>query len=332
MIARALLATINADHPQAGMLAGFRTVFGASNVRDFDYMAARRAGLALDKVNRMFVEDCCRHRPDWIWLQVQETGVLTPEAIAEVRRRLPGAVVTHWMGDCRAAVPPYLASICRVTHLTLVSNDGQMGMFKVAGAQKALYCQIAVDWDEDVLGLPPWEPPFRVPDVVFCGNNYGRAFPGTPDREGAILALRAAKIDAGVVGGGWSRPFNPVGTCGVKQQHHVYRRAKVALSISHFNDIRLYYSDRQLISMASGTPVVCRHVPGLEDEFKDGVECLWYRTSQELVAHVRSLLADPRRAVAIGAAGRDAVIRDHTWEARIRQILPSVEGAIPVGG
>jgi hypothetical protein len=209
--------------------------------------------------------------------------------------------------------------------VTFNSSVGQATLFRQAGASEVQYCQIGVDWEEDVLGLPKWTPPFRVPEVVLCGNYYGKTFPGTGDREDAVRRLEREGIDVGIVGTGWPKGFPVVGQCGVKQQHHVWKRAKVGLNINHFNAIELYYSDRQLISMASGTPVVCRHVPGLEREFVHGTHCLWYEDPADVVPHVQSLLGSEERRRWLGARGREVVLRGHTWWSRILGVLPTIE-------
>jgi len=97
------------------------------------------------------------------------------------------------------------------------------------------------------------------------------------------------------------------------------------LNVNHFNDIQNYYSDRQLIAMASGKPLVCKYIPGLENEFENGKHCLWYYDEPELVKHVKSLLANPSLAARIGAAGKEEVLKNHTWEARVRDVLPDIE-------
>ncbi len=324
MIRKVLTATINYDHPQCGMLRAFRGLF--PEVTDFDYFYRHvRAGESTKSINEAFVAACVKAQPDWIWLQLQDTNVIGAAAILEVREALPKCVVSHWTGDCRPSVSPYLASICQSTHLTLVSSVGQLQMFRNAGAPQAEYLQIGVDWEEDLLGIPDWAPGFPVPDVVFCGNHYGDKFPGTVDRLVAIEALKAAGVNVGVVGNGWPAGIKVVGSCHVKQQVHVYRRAKVVLAINHFNGIERYYSDRQLISMGSGTPVVCFAVPGLEAEFKDGVECLFYRTTNELVMDTIGLLSSDKMRRDVGRAGRAAIWRSHTWPSRILSVVPLVE-------
>lgn len=318
------MAAINADHPQLGMRQAFEEVVGAGAVADYDYLALHRAGHSVAQINDGFVAAVRAFHPDWVWLQVQESGIISADTVRAAAEACPTAVISHWMGDCRRTVPSYLASICAATDLTLVSNAGQLDMFRAAGARRAEYCQIGLDFQEDVLGLPAWTPPFHVPDVVFCGNHYGMTFPAGPDRLRAIWALRRAGVQVGVVGTGWPAGFPVLGQCGVKQQHHIYTRAKVALSLSHFNDIALYYSDRQLVAMASGTPVVCQYVPRLETEFTDGVHCMFFRSVDTLIKKVTTLLDDKPLRVRIGAAGKTIVVERHTWAARFRQILPII--------
>jgi len=325
-IRRVLASCINADHPQRGMIGAFQAVLGPEQTFEYDYLSRMRQGLSKSEVNRELVQAAIEARPDWLWLQLQDLGVIESRTLREIRGALPKCVITHWMGDCRTTIAATLAAICREAHMTLVSNMGQLPMFLAAGSREARYLQIGLDWEEDVLGEPPWTPPFRVPDVVFCGGYYGESFPGTKDRLEACRALAGASLDFGVVSPtGWPAGVPVVGACHVKQQHHVWKRARVCINSNHFNDIELYYSDRQIISMASGKPLVCQYVPGLEREFSNGEHLLWYKSTEELVQNVRGLLADVTAAERVGRAGRDLVCAAHTWEHRIRQILPDVE-------
>jgi len=324
-IKRVFSSSINADHAQAGMRYAFRKIFGDGNFAEFDYLELKRQHHDEGEINRMLVDQARSFKPDWVWLQLQDTNVIQPHAIQEIRKALPKCVVTHWTGDCRPSVSAYLGSIGQSTHLTLVSSVGQLPLFRAAGAQEAAYLQIGLDYEEDVLGSTRWRPDFNIPDVVFCGGYYGGIFPGTKDRVEAIETVRNAGIPIGIVGRGWPGQFPVIGQCGVKDQHHVWKRARVCLSVNHFNDIELYYSDRQLISMASGTPVVCRYVPGLEKEFVHGKHCLWYRHPNELVTYVSALLKNPAEAAELGRCGKEEVVRNHTWEARYRKLLPTIE-------
>ena len=326
MIQRVLVAAINYDHPQRGMIKAWADRY-PHNVREYDFLQRQRDGLSNEGVNAEFVEFVRSYRPDLIFMQLQESGVIEPAALGTIRNALPRTVLAHWMGDCRVSVSDYLANICRVTHVTLVSNVGQIHLYEYfSGPGRTKYFQIGLDWDEDVMGIPHWDPPFRVPEVVFCGGYYPESFPeGTSERVQVIKAIQNAGVDIGVVSPGpWPSDIPYAGACTVKQQHHIWKRAKVCLNVNHFNQIEQYYSDRQLISMASGKPLVCWAVPGLEREFKDRVHCMFFRYPHEAVHRVIELLNNPSLASQIGAAGREEVLKNHSWARRIEEVLPEL--------
>lgn len=335
-IQRVLVAPLNYSHRQRGQVEAFLQVFGAPNVREFDFMAIHRQG---DNPNAALLAAAQEFRPDWIWLQVQGADILHATTIGAIRLALPHCLITHWMGDLRWELSEGLAQMCKVTHATLLSNqDGaQHDLYRRAGAPRTAYVQIGLD-PEDLEPPGSWTPPFRVPEVVFCGGHYGHvaAFAdGTRERLGAIRQLRDKGFDVGVVGAGWPADIPVAGQCHVKQQVHVYRRAKVALSINHFNNVLGYYSDRHLIAMASGTPVVARYVPGLETEFVHGLHCFMYRDPFELESYVRRLLEPvaPHEGLPLsqvmGDAGAAFVRDHHTWRARIEGLRELAEGWRP---
>jgi hypothetical protein len=337
---------LNYSHRQQGQIHAFQEIFGYNNVHSsFDYMAWHRRGHSKFQINAELVDLALDIKPDWIWMQLQTSDIVDAQAITRIKAQLPKTVITHWMGDLRTEVPDPLARICKAADATLLSNRGQFKLYLDAGAKRVHYTQIGLDWDEDVLGLTwngdktnleRWEPPFRVPDVVFCGGYYEH-MPGHKLRLAAIRRLVEEGVDVGVVSESpWPSDIPVVGSCAVKQQHAVYRRAKVVLSINNFNDVESYYSDRQLIAMASGTPVVCTWIPGLEAEFRRNAHCMmfggWRKSASEfeydldsMVSQVFQLLNSNDLRASIGAAGRMRVMQDHSWYARILDLLPVVE-------
>lgn len=325
MIQKVLLSTINYDHPQNGMLQAFRSIFGSQNVQDYDYLELKRHRQSDSVINQELISVVQKTQPDWIWFQLQETGIIKPDTIEKLKQASPKTIISIWNGDCRARLSPYVEGTVRACHLALISNVGQISLFREAGAPNVRYCQVGMDFVEDIQGLPPWIPNFRVPEVVFCANYYGSNFPGSAARLAGVQALRNAGIDIGVVGKGWPVGSAVVGRCGVKQQFSVYQKAKVALSINNFNDVELFYSDRHLSAMASGIPLVTRYVPGLEEEFENGQHCLWYKDEAELIKYVQTLLEDEALRKKIGFQGRAEVIRKHTWFSRILDVIPTIE-------
>lgn len=335
-----LLLPLNYDHVQHGMIQGFRQAFGTDAVTMFDFMCAKHRPLGpatrtVDQVDKDFVEYVGQRKPDLVFMQLQDSGVIAAGAIDEARLASPATVFAHWTGDYRPQVSAYLASICSATDITFASSVGQLPAFVDAGAREATYLQIGLDWDEDVLGLPAWTPPFTVPDIVFCGSHYANSpWPiGTAQRLEAIRTLQGAGFDIGVVGTGWPSDIRVVGTCTAKQQHHVYTRAKVVLSVSHANDVDRYFSDRLLIAMASGTPVVSFEFPGMDDEFSvegDDAESELvprFSTPAQLLDIMTELRANEDWRQMLGIEQRAFVRATASWFSRIVEtVIPFTEG------
>ena len=280
------------DRLSRGQRDGLNHAFGPWNVDSYDYLEKLRAGEVA--IERDFIEWVGHYQPELVWMNLQDAGVITAEVVEAARARAPKTRFVQWIGDYHPVISPRIASTAKACNTTLVSSAGQIRDFFRAGARDVLYCQVAVDWTNDVHGWPSWTPPFRVPDVVFVGNCYldGPWSKGTEERLGAVRVLQDLGVDFGVIGSGWPKGVPVIGMCTVDQQASVYRLAKVVINVNHANDVERYYSDRMLIGMASGTPVVARHVPGLDAEFDRGTDLFWYETDDELRAAVRFLL-DP---------------------------------------
>ncbi len=93
------------------------------------------------------------------------------------------------------------------------------------------------------------------------------------------------------------------------------------------------YPGRVVEAMAAGRPVVSWRVPyRLRNEvlFRNGAEILLYERSspRQLKELVEMLLADPDMGRQIAERGRDKVLRYHTAEERVRQILAWVETGV----
>lgn len=73
--------------------------------------------------------------------------------------------------------------------------------------------------------------------------------------------------------------------------------------------------------MASGTLYITRYFLGLENFFANKRHLLWFKTIPEGVQLVRYYLNHPEERDVIREAGRQEVVANHTWDARIKQVL-----------
>lgn len=230
-ITRVLVVPLNYSHHQEGQVEAFEAIFGRPNVREFDYWGKHRGGLSPSEISFELYSAAVEFRPDWIWMQLQDSHVILPSVLGNIRRALPETLITHWMGDVRETVSDYLAAVCHETHATLVSSVGQQALYHDRGARHVHYVQIGLD-PVDVNPDARWtlsDAQLPVPEIVFCGGYYGSTFArGSAERLSAVRRLQAefGRARFGVYGTGWPDDVATVGRCHVKQQAHLYRKAR----------------------------------------------------------------------------------------------------------
>lgn len=101
-------------------------------------------------------------------------------------------------------------------------------------------------------------------------------------------------------------------------------------AVVHLPSYCKVYNSRVYEGMAAGRPVITSRGggrPRLDNLFEDGRDLLIYPADdpQALARHIRSILDDPEYARAIALRARDKLLRYHTAEARIRDILGWIE-------
>ena len=74
-----------------------------------------------------------------------------------------------------------------------------------------------------------------------------------------------------------------------------------------------------------GACLVTEHAPNLDDYLKPGVDCLTYKSADDLIYVLRTLLDKPDAAERIGLQGCKRCLVNHCYENRVRQFLDVVE-------
>ena len=317
---------------QLGPAAAFECGFESSTI--FDYRALGRTGGSPATIGQKFLNMVLSIRPDVIHLQVQESGQIPPASIAEVKKRLPNTIITHWTGDVRASVGHYLADVCKVTDLTLIASTGQIQLFKNAGAKRVRYWQVGIDAQLDIPKaeiVQKWSRDHGIEKVVFLANHYGNRFPASRDRLALVKAMRKEfGNDFGVYGASWPSELK-ARRVGYRQQGIVSAGATVTLAMNHFHGVDRWYSDRTALAIATGTCHVTHHVPGIEKEYVPDKEILIFQTVNQAVNIVANLLDNPELADRIGKAGQARALKEHTWDHRIeeyKRMISNLHGSV----
>jgi glycosyltransferase involved in cell wall biosynthesis len=320
---KVLYLPLNSDEiQQTGMEDAF--VGCGFSVCSFDYNRYHyRTNLPVDSELRTLVDEI---RPDWIHIQLQFAKFLSPQTISSIKQSHPSTLVTMWTGDIRSDIDDAFAKFIPHIDCGLISNKGQCSAYSSAagGKGKVEYWQIGYDhkffFRESETVRESLHQAMNH-DVCLCASWFP-GFPGAVERRITAQLLEARFGDRfALYGSRW-----PAGSPKTRSylnffsQQKAYNGSKVVISINNFNDVEMYFSDRQLVAMASGTLTLSRYIPGMEKYFRNGEHTVWFSSPQECVDLAQYYLSHPDEALRIGKAGADIVSKEHTYLHRVEEL------------
>lgn len=154
-------------------------------------------------------------------------------------------------------------------------------------------------------------PVLRDIDVSFIGQRYGV-------RARIVDFLRAAGIRVSCFGAGWgTRMISDA------QKVQIYNRSRIVLGVggTGLSERITCIKGRDFEVPACGTLYLTTYNPELVPLFDIGKEILCYYSEIDCVEIIRYYLECPEEAEAIGKAGHERCLREHTWEKRIVDLL-----------
>jgi glycosyltransferase involved in cell wall biosynthesis len=206
--------------------------------------------------------------------------------------------------------------ISRAFDLFLTNDPGCVARHAAAGA-RARELPIATN-EEFYRPLPPREE-MRCQVLVL-----GRAH---ADRVEPVKAL-VREFDTHVYGEGWDEH-------GVHSRGTIYGQDVLAALASAAATV-VFFLNREgdaLVKVglfdfaAAGGLVVTNRFPAVEQYLEFGRELVGFASTDDLLRQVRRLLDHPEEAAAIRRAGRERVLREHTW----RRVWPRILGWLAEG-
>jgi spore maturation protein CgeB len=163
--------------------------------------------------------------------------------------------------------------------------------------------------------------PGRVREIVVAGNMY-------PTRVRVLDRLHADGIPLRLYGAPFARwiPARPVmarhagRVVLTHEKAEVFRSATAVLNNLHPSELA-GVNARLFEAAGCGAAVLCEARPTLQDCFEVGREILAFSSYDELLAHCRSLLADPELVRYFGDAAAKRAHAEHTYQLRLTSIL-----------
>jgi spore maturation protein CgeB len=257
-------------------------------------------------------------------MQIQHTNVIDAGSVRKIKRNLPKTIISNWTGDVRSFVPRSYKTIGRHADVNLISSTGQLPLFKKEIGPNVKYWQIGYN---PRLYFPEEKPRHKYEwDICFIGNNNPKEkYPGRVERELACKLLRKKFGNRfALFGNGWPKSLKSRGSIDQKTVINAYHKSFAVLSVSHFNDINHYFSDRLLMCMASGRPTIQFHFPKYESYFTNNCDLVIANNVQDIGDKMDWLLANPKMANYIGQSGAAKVAAEHTYLSRVNELFELV--------
>jgi len=290
----------------------------------FDYrMATRSVGMidANDQLVRLAVENGI----DFIHLGKGES--ILGETIKRIKTVFPAIKIIHFYGDYRPSPPAWVTDLGRYVDVTFIQgrDEGLREKYQQAGCRRVEFLNCGTD--PDIFYPQSVDKEY---DIVFMAN-YSKPdkFEWMKGRLELVKAIASNGFGIHIFGTGWGKlgetknitlhPF-VAGEAFARE----CSKAKLALAYGT-NKVRGYTSwPRLLNSMSSGTMVLTKYFPGLEDVFENAYDLQWFTREKDLINLVRYYLDNDEERKKIAESGRNQVLENHTWNHRIETILSYV--------
>jgi hypothetical protein len=281
-------------------------------VQEVDYLAIDRRILIphlLDWVERF--------RPHMIISQIHDPHIFSPDDIQMIRSYHPSMVWVNWNGDVYedGLVSHDMLRVLQTIDLQLVVNAGVLHIYEQAHIPAA-YWQIG--WESADQGTPRMDMVLGA-DVVFLGNAYD------DPRRALYDAVKELDCSSTFYGDGWAE--TPGSTLyDFATGAAIINRAKIVLSDNMWNR-QGFVSNRLFQSMSAGGALLLQqHVPGLQEltGLVNGKHYVEWNDLHELKALITFYLKHEDQRVAIANAGTKYVRRYHSFDARVKQLIPGL--------
>ena len=303
---------------QPGMVRAFQAI--GADLTVFNFMAEHSA-MGKAHVENKLVELVSKLQPDICHMQLQMTNSIDPAAILRAKEASPGTIFTNWSGDIRKSPDRYFVSTSRAVDFSLISNVGQIDLYKGAGGANICYWQIGYD---PVRVKPLNKTNFKW-KVAFAANAHqDNIFPDARLRKTIMQTLRERfGNDAGLFGGGHAANLR-ISSCSQQQVNDVYNNSLTVVSVSNFNDVSHYFSDRLLDCVGSGRPTIAYRFPGIDSYFADRGDILVANSVEEIVELVNYCASNVEYANKVGRNGSIKALAEHTFTSRVLELVSMV--------
>ena len=258
----------------------------------------------------------CMFQPDIILTQFHDVSVWNASMVEDLRKEYPKAKFVNWNGDYfpeNFFNLKYMTMMQQFDLATFVTTDvGQRyDLWKIPWK----YWQIGY---EESSAKPLKSTPKH--DVLFLGNGH---YPFRITLGKTLISMRKEGVNVGLYGR-WDNVYKPSGNnlYNFDDGQRLYMNCKLTISDGrpHANG---FVSNRLFQAMYAGAFVLQQAFDGYEDllGLKDGKHLIIYHETAELPGLIRKWLADDQGRQKIAKAGQKFVIKNHSFDSRVEQLM-----------
>ncbi|HYQ48743.1 MAG TPA: glycosyltransferase [Thermodesulfovibrionales bacterium] len=287
----------------------------------FDTGSCEEPGTLIGKKTREFMPDFILHTKDEFPVEV----------FRELRK---SSRIVQWYPD--PVIPAWLPGYVKEADLFFTMSEGLVGEFRKINPQSYWLTQAFEPSFFKVKEITDDEKKLFSSDVAFVGNLGSKE--QYASRKPALEAVLAAGVglkwwgpkipwkitNLPLIYGRLGRAYGGKFIWG-EEYAKVARLSKIFLAFDSKPELRKSMSARMYTAVGCGAFYLCRHVEGVEEILAPDQEIVTFRTEAEMMDKIRFYLKDEDARKRISDAGRARVLRDHTYEVRIRQLCGLIE-------
>jgi spore maturation protein CgeB len=267
-----------------------------------------------------------------------------PDLIIHTKDELPAGIfqelrrfakVIQWYPD--PVIPEWLPPYVKASDVFFTMSEGLMEDFRRLGAEHVFWLTQAFEpsffrirevTEEDRksfstevtfvgnLGSKPQYLPRRRYLELVIREGFGLKWwgPKIPRKLSTILLLsgKLAKSYGGKFV--WGEEYAKIA-----------KLSKIFLAFDSMPGVKKSMSARLYTAVGCGAFYLCQHVEGIEQVLLPGKEIVTFQSEQEMIDMIRYYLKHDEARKNISEAGKARVLRDHTYEARTKQMLRMID-------
>ena len=158
-------------------------------------------------------------------------------------------------------------------------------------------------------------------DCFFAGSNLrgsgGWRFPESKFRYEFIKAVSENfSLDAYSGNGKW--PFKTKAALHYPKFYRAFANSKISLGVNHYK-LNRYYTRRLIHGGASPSLFITAYIPGMEKDFRQDVNMVWFHDIEEGIKKIRYYLNNDQLRKQVAMQQREHFLKYHSWEARLRE-------------